>query len=92
MLKQLLWIWPEICVRVVSDVFTNATLVTDHFHVVKLAMEAMQHLRVKKRWEELDVENEAYAKARKSKKNMFLLFYKMEIHLNNYWQDAGIFL
>ena len=51
----------------VSDVFTNATLVTDRFHVVKLAMEAMQHLRVKKRWEELDIENEAIAKARKAK-------------------------
>ena len=27
----------------------------------------MQHLRVKKRWEELDIENEAIAKARESK-------------------------
>lgn len=51
----------------VKEVFTKATLVTDRFHVVKLAMEAMQHLRVKKRWEELDIENEAIAKARKSK-------------------------
>ena len=32
----------------VAEVFTKATLVTDRFHVVKLAMEAMQHLRVKK--------------------------------------------
>lgn len=51
----------------VADVFTNATLVTDRFHVVRLAMEAMQHLRVKKRWEELDIENEAISKARKTK-------------------------
>ena len=51
----------------VKQVFTKATLVTDRFDVVKLAMEAMQHLRVKKRWEELDIENEAIAKARKSK-------------------------
>lgn len=51
----------------VAEVFTKAILVTDRFHVVKLAMEAMQHLRVKKRWEELDIENEAIAKARKSK-------------------------
>jgi transposase len=48
----------------VKAVFTNATLVTDRFHVVKLAMEALQHIRVKKRWEELDIENEAISKAK----------------------------
>lgn len=43
----------------VKQVFTNATLVTDRFHVVKLAMEALQHIRVNLRWEALDKENEA---------------------------------
>lgn len=38
--------------------FPEASLVTDRFHVVKLVMEALQHLRIKKRWEELDKENE----------------------------------
>ncbi|HTO16898.1 MAG TPA: transposase [Edaphocola sp.] len=37
--------------------FPEASLVTDRFHVVKLVMEALQHLRIKKRWEELDKEN-----------------------------------
>lgn len=60
----------------VAEVFTKATLVTDRFHVVKLAMEAMQHLRVKKRWEELDIENEAIAKARKSKEKYVSLVLK----------------
>lgn len=43
----------------IKEVFTNATLVTDRFHVVKLAMDALQHIRVNLRWEELDKENEA---------------------------------
>ena len=51
---------------VVKAVFTNATLVTDRFHVVKLAMEALQHIRVKLRWSELDKENEAIKQARES--------------------------
>jgi transposase len=48
----------------VKTVFTKATLVTDRFHVVKLAMEALQHIRINKRWEELDRENEAIKKAK----------------------------
>jgi transposase len=39
--------------------FPIARLVTDRFHVVKLAIEAVQHLRIKLRWEELDKENVA---------------------------------
>lgn len=49
----------------VKTVFTKATLVTDRFHVVKLAMEALQHIRVKERWKELDIENEAISLAKK---------------------------
>lgn len=39
--------------------FPESKLVTDRFHVVKLALEALQHIRIKYRWEELDKENEA---------------------------------
>lgn len=49
----------------VKMAFPNATLVTDRFHVVKLAMESLQHLRVKQRWIELDKENKAILEARK---------------------------
>jgi transposase len=49
----------------VKTVFTKATLVTDRFHVVKLAMEALQHIRINKRWQELDIENEAVNQAKK---------------------------
>jgi transposase len=48
----------------VKEVFKNASLVTDRFHVIKLAMEALQHTRIKLRWKELDKENEAIKKAR----------------------------
>ena len=52
----------------VKTVFTKATLVTDRFHVVKLAMEALQHIRINKRWQELDIENEAVNQAKKENK------------------------
>lgn len=44
--------------------FPNASLVTDRFHVVRLAIEALQHLRIKHRWDELDRENIVIEKAR----------------------------
>ncbi len=50
----------------VKTVFTDATLVTDRFHVVKLAMEALQHIRINERWKEMDKENEAIKKAREA--------------------------
>jgi len=49
----------------VKMAFPKATLVTDRFHVVKLAMESLQHLRIKQRWIELDIENKAILKAKK---------------------------
>jgi transposase len=47
--------------------FPNASLVTDHFHVIKLVMDALQHVRIKHRWEELDKENEAIKRAKTNK-------------------------
>jgi transposase len=44
--------------------FPNASLVTDRFHVVKLVLEALQHLRIKYRWEAIDNENEEIKKAK----------------------------
>jgi transposase len=48
--------------------FPNATLVTDRFHVQKLASEALQEIRIKYRWQAIDQENEAIEKAKKNKK------------------------
>jgi len=52
----------------VKECFPNAKIVTDRFHVVKLVLDALQHLRISYRWEAIEVENEAIAKARKENK------------------------
>jgi transposase len=48
--------------------FPKAQLVTDRFHVQKLAIEALQEIRIKHRWEAIDAENEAIEKAKLQKK------------------------
>lgn len=45
--------------------FVKATQVIDRFHVQKLAIEALQEVRIKHRWKEIDQENEAILMARK---------------------------
>lgn len=50
----------------VKGIFPNAKLVTDRFHVQQLAVEVVQHLRIKLRWKEMDAENKAIKKARES--------------------------
>ena len=54
--------------------FPNAQLVTDRFHVVRLCMEALQHLRTTLRWAEIDKENAAIkiVKDAKAKYNLEL--------------------
>lgn len=47
--------------------FPMAKLVTDRFHVIRLALEAAQHLRTQFRWEEMDAENDNIKKARLEK-------------------------
>lgn len=49
----------------VKQSFPKAMLVTDRFHVVRLAMEALQHIRINLRWEELDKENKAIEAAKR---------------------------
>ncbi|WP_461100486.1 ISAon1 family transposase, partial [Telluribacter humicola] len=44
--------------------FPKATRVTDRFHVQKLAVEALQEIRIKHRWQALDAENEAIEQAK----------------------------
>lgn len=47
--------------------FTRATQVIDRFHVQKLAIEALQEIRIKHRWKAIDLENEEILKARENK-------------------------
>lgn len=48
--------------------FPKAKLVTDRFHVQKLAIESVQEVRIKHRWEAIDAENDAIEKAKIQKK------------------------
>jgi transposase len=47
--------------------FPRATRVTDRFHVQQLATEALQEIRIKHRWEALDLENDAIEQAKITK-------------------------
>ena len=49
---------------IVKKSFPNAVLVIDRFHVQKLALDALQEIRIKHRWEALDKENGAIEQAR----------------------------
>jgi transposase len=51
----------------VRNSFPMAQLVTDRFHVVRLGLEALQHLRTNLRWEEMEKENEKIENSKKSK-------------------------
>lgn len=46
--------------------FPNAKLVTDRFHVVRLVSDALQHVRIKYRWEAIKSENESIKKMREN--------------------------
>ena len=48
----------------IENSFVNSTRVIDRFHVVRLVMDAMQHLRVKLRWKAIEEENTAIKQAK----------------------------
>lgn len=47
-----------------KNCFVNAKQVTDRFHVVRLLMDALQHVRVKERWKAIETENVAIKEAK----------------------------
>ena len=51
----------------VKNSFPNSSHVIDRFHVVRLVMDAMQHLRVKLRWEAIEEENKAIKQAKEKR-------------------------
>lgn len=55
--------------KIVRLSFPKAVKVIDRFHVQKLALEAMQELRIRFRWEALREENQLKEAARTAKKN-----------------------
>ena len=54
--------------------FPKAIQVTDRFHVQKLALEALQEIRIKYRWEAMDSENQLILLAKSKKKPTILNF------------------
>lgn len=54
--------------RIAQYTFPNAKLVTDRFHVQKLAYEAVQELRIKHRWAAIEQENNEFELAREVKR------------------------
>lgn len=57
---------------IVKKCFPKATQVTDRFHVQKLALEALQDIRVKHRWEAINQKNEQIKQAKEYKKNLLI--------------------
>jgi transposase len=49
----------------IKNSFLKADIVTDRFHVVKLVIDALQHIRIKHRWAEIDQENKMLSLAKK---------------------------
>lgn len=49
---------------IVRKSFPNAALVIDRFHVQKLALDALQEIRIKHRWKAIDAENDSIENAR----------------------------
>jgi transposase len=54
--------------KIARDCFPNVRVVTDRFHVAQLISEALQEIRIKHRWDAIDKENKAIAKAKKNGK------------------------
>jgi len=54
--------------KIARNSFPVASVVTDRFHVAKLVSEAVQEIRIKYRWEAIDLENENIKKAKEKGK------------------------
>lgn len=53
---------------IAKEYFPKAIQVTDRFHVQKLALEALQEIRIKHRWEAMYKENQAISQFKTEKK------------------------
>ena len=75
--------------HIASKCFPKAIQVTDRFHVQKLAIEALQDLRIKHRWDAIDKENEQLQET-KQKGNIYRSCSLMATLINNYLPEADI--
>jgi len=53
--------------KIIKSAFPNAKQVTDRFKVKKLDLYAVQELRIKYRWEAIDIENAEITSAKEKK-------------------------
>ena len=52
--------------KIIKSAFSNVKQVTDRFHVQQLAFDAVQELRIKYRWEAIDIENAEITSAKEN--------------------------
>lgn len=71
--------------------FPKAIQVTDRSHLQKLALEALQDIRVKHRWDAIDLENERIKRARLENKTFTPKEFGNGAPENNYWPEVGIY-
>lgn len=69
--------------------FPKAIQLTDRFHVQKLALEAIQEVRIRLKWEALDQENTAIVEAKSNKTPFFSKEFSNAIQPSNYSLEAG---
>ena len=55
----------------VDNIFPNSKKVIDRFHVVRLVMDAMQHIRVGLRWKAIEQENTAIKQAKEKSEKYY---------------------
>jgi transposase len=55
----------------VRNTFPNCSMVIDRFHVVRLVMDAMQHVRIKLRWAAIAEENSLIKQAKEKKEKYY---------------------
>lgn len=68
--------------------FPKAIQVTDRFHVQKLALEALQDIRIKHRWDAIDLENEQIKQARATNKRFSPKSLVTVTQKSNYWPEV----
>lgn len=69
--------------KIAKSAFPKASQVIDRFHVQKLAIEALQNMRIDFRWNAMNMENEAIAKNRMDrKKDDSIPLYEPEVFSN----------
>ena len=71
--------------KIVRHCFPKAKRVIDRFHIQKLAIDAVQQMRIEHRWAALQEANEEKENAKLEKRAYQSVILRMEIHVVNCW-------